>query len=729
MSESILMPVNTAPRMVQPAVAYPIPGPEVPVASRPFAEYWLALKRYRKRIAAFVLFATALVLLVSLRLPKIYEATAVIDIDRQGRSGLVGEEALRPGFQDAEQFIATQMALIRSDAVLRPVAERYHLLEHEGQARPLPAGPERPDPAEAPVQLKNLRVTHPPNTYLLQISYRSTDPRLAAAVANDIAHSYLQHVYEIRLRASRQMTEFMERQLEQLRAKMEQSSRALAQFERELNVINPEEKTNILSARLLELNKEYTEAQADRIRKQSLLQALQQGDVEVVAAAGYGEDLQLLQRRLNEARQEFAEVQVHYGANHPQYRKAAARIEELEQQLATARQRVIGQAEAQFRQALARERMLEQAVAQTKADLDQINARSFEYQTLKREADSDKALYEELVRKIREAGINASYENSSIRIADLARPPVDPVAPNVWLNVVLALVLSTLLGCGAAIVADTLDSTVRDSERLARSLQVEVLGALPQVKSWRSRGLLQGPTAAKALVLARDSDPEAVQSFQEAIRTLRNSILLGDLDRTLRSILVTSALPGEGKSTTAVHLALAHASQRHRTLLIDGDLRRPSLHKKLNLKGVEGLSTVLAGGVGWRELVQEVGEIPGLYFLPAGPPSTRASDLIGPGLAELIEQAAAEYELVVIDAPPVGGFAEALQMAALVDGVLLVARAGQTERKAVGAALSLLRRVRANVLGLVLNEVNEAISDYRYYYHPYRSYARGTSTS
>jgi capsular exopolysaccharide synthesis family protein len=181
-------------------------------------------------------------------------------------------------------------------------------------------------------------------------------------------------------------------------------------------------------------------------------------------------------------------------------------------------------------------------------------------------------------------------------------------------------------------------------------------------------------------------------------------------------------MPGEGKTTTAAHLAAAHAEQGKRTLLIDGDLRRPSVHRTFNLPSVVGLSNSLLGEIPWRDAVLAVEGLPELKVLPAGPPSRRASDLIGRGLTELLEEAAAEYDLIVLDGPPLLGFAEPLQMATAVDGVVVVARAAQTSRKAVASVLAALNRLRATVVGVVLNEVHKELSDSYYYYGYYRSY-------
>jgi capsular exopolysaccharide synthesis family protein len=210
--------------------------------------------------------------------------------------------------------------------------------------------------------------------------------------------------------------------------------------------------------------------------------------------------------------------------------------------------------------------------------------------------------------------------------------------------------------------------------------------------------------------------------YDEAIRTLRNSILLADFDRRLRSLLVTSASPGEGKSTIAAHLAVAHAEQGHRTLLIDGDLRRPSVHRRFDVPSALGLSNVLLAEVPWQQAVVKLPSLPDLNVLPAGPPSRRAADLVGRGLQELLDEAGFQYDLVILDAPPLLGFAEPLQMATVVDGVVVVTRAGETSRKAVSSVIATLNRLRASVVGVVLNEVHKGMSDSYYYYSYYGKY-------
>jgi polysaccharide biosynthesis transport protein len=706
----------------------------------PLAHYLWILRRQGWKMLGFVALVVLCTVVVSLRLTPIYESTATIDIDRRMPTGVLGEESTQSVNNDADQFLATQVKLIQSDSVLRPVVDKFKLREVEPDA--LEEAVDTSDTSrEAPVELKPLKVTRPPNTYILQISYRSQHRLLAADVANAIAQSYLAHSYEIRYKATASLSEFMERQLEELKAKMEKSSAALAQFERELNLINPEEKTSILTARLLELNTEYTKAQADRVRKEAAFNSVDSGSLAAAEASNQGEALKKLTEDLGEAQQKFAEGKTTYGANHPEYKKLQSRVTELEGQLDAARKNVGRRAEVGYYEAVDRESQLANAVKDAKAEYDGLNARSFEYQTLKGGAESDKKLYEELVRRIREAGINASFQNSSIRVADLARPGLRPVFPKMWLNVLLAFLFATFFSVGAAVLSDVLDNTVRDPDQVSRLMNADVIGSLPAVKTWRRHlSPIQGIHVANgihvngngngpaALARAHVESEQALSNYEEAIRTLRNSILLTDFDRRLRSVLLTSASPSEGKSTVAAHLAATHASQHKRTLLIDGDLRRPSVHRLYQVPNSVGLSNVLLEQISWRDAVIRIDDPKGLDVLPAGPSTRRASDLIGMGLAELVEEAVREYDLVVLDAPPLLGFAEPLQMATAVDGVIVVARAGDTSRKALSSVITTLTRLRANLVGVVLNEVHREVSaGYYYYYGHYSKYYHAKS--
>jgi capsular exopolysaccharide synthesis family protein len=666
-------------------------------------------------MAAFVAVCMVATILVSARLKPIYESTATIDIDMQAPVEIVGQGATSSSnTADPDVFLATQVKLIQSDAVLRPVAEQFHLLNTGGDSGKTELAQKS---AAAPVSLPGLTVTRPTNTYLLLIGYRSPDPRVAADVANAVAKSYLAHTYEIRIRSSASLSAFMEQQLDELKAKMEKSGLALAQFEKDIEVINPDAKTDILSARLLQLNTEYTAAQAERVKDEAAWNAMQSGSVEAAEISTQGESLAKLADTLNQARQRLADVKTTYGPHHPEYRKAASDLAEVERQFEDARHNVSDRIQAAFKESEGREQMLQKAVSDTKAQWDLLNTRSFQYQRLKQEAGADKALYDELITKIHEADINAGFQDNNIRIADVARPSLGPVYPNTTRNVELMLLFSILLAVGSAVLLDSLDTTLRDPERASRFLGTDVIGTLPLD---RNLSLVQKPAGSDSGgsggAAGRNGDHSKpsyhrISGFEEAMRTIRNTILLADFDQRLNSIVFTSAEPAEGKTTFAVHFAIANAARGKKTLLVDGDLRRPSVHTRFGLNPREGLSHVLNGTMAWKNAVIPVLGRPNLSLLPSGPGSHRAADLIGPRLAELLDEFAKQYDLVILDSPPLLGFAECLQMATAADGVLIISRAGETKRKAVAAVVTALRRVRANVIGVVLNQVSQDTSE------------------
>ena len=458
MSEPRALPAPN--QALQPSwYGYDVEPPEQ--SAVPLAHYLWILRRHRWKILAFIFACVTATLIVSARLTPIYESTVTVDIDRQMPSAIIG--------QDAGAFARQRRRSVSGDAGeadpvgLRVAARGAAVSSSRTSRRMRPTSRPRTSSEaeeEAPILLQKLKVTRPPNTYLLLISYRSPQPRLAADVANAVAHSYVQHTYNIRFKSSASLADFMEKQLEELKAKMERSSAALAQFERELNVINPEEKTSILSARLLQLNTEYTNAQTDRVRKEAAWKSVQGGSLEAAQVSTQGEALKVLSAKLDDAREKFEDVKTHYGPNHPEYRKAAVQVAEIERQLQQSRKNAAQRVEVEYHEAQNRESMLRQAVAETKAEFDRLNARSFEYQSLKREADADKSLYEELVRKIKEAGINAGFQNSSIRIADPARAAIKPVFPNLKLNVLLAFPVFYAAGGG-----------LRGADRLAGQLR------------------------------------------------------------------------------------------------------------------------------------------------------------------------------------------------------------------------------------------------------------------
>ena len=694
---------SESPAVIERVQAAPRP-PEAEPVSALFSHYLWVIWHQAWKIALFVLAATALAYFVSKRITPVYESTASIDIDRHSPTGVVGQASQQAAGSDSEQYIATQVRLIQSASVLRPVAEQYHLAGDQ-VATNSSSSPQ----TKGAVSIPGLTVLHVPGTYLILVTYRSSKPDTAAGVANAVADSYIRHNYEMRASSTTGLSKFMGRQIEELRAKMESSNAAVVSYSQQLNFVNPEEKTNVLTSRLLQTNTEYMSAQNERVRREAALNAVRVGSLEAAQTSTQGESTRKLADKLAEAEQKFTQVQAVFGKRHPEYLHAQSEVALMRQALANSNTNTLRRVQSEYEEAKGRERMLKNSVDDLTAQVNSQATRSSQYANKQREAESDRRLYEELMQKIKEAGINSGFDNNSIRIADPAQMASAPVSPNLRNNVLVALLLSLFFSIGAAILTDTMDSTVRDPEAITRLGQTEVIGMLPLVRDWQAK------KHAASLPFSGAAGT-GVSEFEEALRSVRNSILLSGSGEQPHSLLFTSAAPDEGKTTTAVHMALAHAMQGKRTLLIDADLRRPGTQQLLNYPGTAGLADVIANGTAWRTVLTQLPQFPGLDILPAGAPSPFHASLVERVVPGILHEAREQYDLVVVDAPPMLGFSEPLQIAALVDRVVIVARAGQTNRNAIAVMMKTLKRLRARVSGVVLNGVSKEISD-RYTYH------------
>ena len=684
--------------------------------------FWLLRNAWWK-IALTTLLVTGLAVLLSYTVKPIYESTVRIVIDLKTPSNVVGETSVGATGSDADQYFNTELQIIQSDTVLRPVVEQF------GLEQPSPSGavPVGMRAADAPVTLKNLTVAHPVNSFLINISYRSLDTLQAAAVANAIARSYIVSGREMRARAALDQSAFMEKQIGTLKKKMEDSVSALASYEKELGVINPEEKTSILTARLTQLNTQYTDAQNERLRKEVDFKAVQSGSTAAIEVSPQALALSKMEENVHAAQQKMESVKTIYGTSNAEYRRAASELSEFTRQLTAAQTQVGKRIEVEYKEASQREQLLHQSLLETKGQSDALNATSMRYQELKREADANKNLYAELYRKVQEAGINGTFQSNAIRITDPARPQFRPIFPNKVVLIGLGFFFSLVLSIVVVLLKDLADKTLRDPLQAQRLLGMEVLGILPRVlqkAEMSPLNCIRGNT--------KDGQIKSVSKwfsstsfYEEAVRALLSTILLGNQKRLLRSIMVTSAVQGEGKSCCVAHLAALHAMQGYRTLLIDADMRCPTQHHHFKMEQQPGLSDVILDRLPLHMVRRSVVGTPLLDIVTAGEKSGEVCDQVGRAVEILLKAAYKEYDLVFIDAPPMLCFAEPIQLASMADGVLVVCRAGDTSHQAVSGVLNSLRRMN-KTLGLVLNQVHPQLSQM---YGSYQSYYRHVGQS
>jgi len=670
---------------------------------RPLTFYAAILCRHWEMIAVISIALTAVVALGCALAPAVNVGSALIAIDRQAMPETVGSDHFMTTGDD--QFMATQLSLLQADTILRPVAEHYNLLEREHQLRRYwfwhSSRETEAAIRNAPIVLKHLKVDRNPNTYLLTITYRDTNPQVAANVANAIADSYLREIFETRTKEAGRLTSSMERQLIDLKQKMESTHNALMVYQRDLGTADPEQKTSVLVARLQALNTENSVAEADRIAKEAVYREAKDGSLPEVQVSSQSTDLSKDVEKLQVAKANLALVGATYGDQHPEYHKAAAQVEEAKAALDESRRNVASRIGVDYRQTLVRERMLSAAVAETKQQVDDLTSQSFDYLQLKHEADTAETVYEDLFAKIKQSGINSELQNNIIRLADSARPAAKSVFPN-WPLIIGCSMVLFLLACSAYFVsAELTDVTAKEIEPLEEALGISVVCALPQVTDMHLRLAL----GTEGMRFAGNRW-RSMQGgfFDEGVRHLRGYLMLSTQSHVPKSVLVTSAFPGEGKSTLALSLAMANAEQGKRTLLIDGDLRQPVIERLVRLDPDAGLAAVLAQTTHWRTAMRAVPARPNLFVLGSGLPLPLAVALIGPQMRGILAQAVKEFDLVVLDSPPLLGCAETLELAAATDVTVLAVRSGHTPMKALGATVETLRRINVPIAGIVLNE-------------------------
>jgi polysaccharide biosynthesis transport protein len=690
-------------------------------SQRPLAFYAQILRQHWWRILLCSTALTALVVLACAFAPPISVGSSMIAIDRQAAPETIGADRLLSTGDD--QFMATQQSLLLADTILRPVAERYDLLTRERQLRrfwfwTFPVARQE-QIRNAPIVLRHLKIERNPNTYLLVITYRDRDPQVSANVANAVADSYLREIFETRIKEAGRLTSSMERQLIDLKQKMESTHTALMAYQRDLGTADPEQKTSVLVARLQALNAENSAAQADRIAKEAIFREAKDGSLPEVEVSSQSTDLSRDVQNLQVAKANLATVGATYGDQHPEYRKAAAQAEEARTALDESRQNVSSRIAVDYRQTQARERMLTAAVAETKQQVDDLTAQSFDYFELKHEADTAEHVYEDLFAKIKQSGINSELQNNIIRLADSARPAARPIFPNWPVIVAFSMGLFSLSCATWVISAELTDVSAKEGEAVQEALGVPVVCALPRVADMELRlalgtnGMRLGGTRWHNLQNG---------FFDEGIRHLRGYLTLSVQANAPKSVLITSALPGEGKSSLALALAMVSAEQGKRTLLIDGDLRQPAIERLVRLDPDAGLAEVIAQKTRWRDAMRPVTSRSNLFVLGSGLPVPLALALIGPQMRTILAEATKEFDLVVVDSPPLLGCAETLELAAAAEVTVLAVRSGHTTMKSLGATVETLRRVNVLIAGIVLNESAIATDA------TYKAYARYYTT-
>jgi capsular exopolysaccharide synthesis family protein len=534
--------------------------------------------------------------------------------------------------------------------------------------------------------------------------------------------------------ATIQASNWLSAELEELRIKVEKSEDARIAYERENQIWQIDEKQDITTQKLADLSKAVTDAQTDVAQKEALYRMAISGNVDALPAARSNAVISNLLSRKSALNEDYAQAVDQYGPNFPKVLRIAAQQKEVDDDLDKARKNMIESVEEDFTTARTHADLLQEALDKQKAEANGLAEKLVQYHILQHDAESNKQLYDGLLQKLKEAGITAGLRSSNIRVVDPALTPTTPARPQKARNILLSFLVGLVGGVGLALFREYLDNTVKspdDIEALTGLPSLAVVPSLPGLNANQSRfsrfAREAAPQSASGPRVELLSYIQPKSQISEAFRALRTSLLLSQADHPPQVILVTSALPREGKTTAAVNLAVTLAQLGDRTLLMDSDLRKPGIRRALNLTvGKEvGLSSYLAGVSTLDEVMIPHPTINNLVALTTGPVPPSPADLLSSHrMREAIVELRHRFKFIVIDSPPVMAATDPVILSALTDGVLLVVRSCETPKEAFTRTRDLLAAVKCRLLGVVLNAVDSSAPDY-YYSYRYYPYAYG----
>jgi capsular exopolysaccharide synthesis family protein len=708
-------------------------------------DYLLVLRKHQWLIAFFLLAVVSIVTIATFRMKPVYQATARVEIDREnGNAMRFSDSQQDDGYFDLEDYIVTQSKILQSETLAMLTVKSMgldRLPQYGGEAgKPVKVTGDSSlvRPAALGAFLGGLSIKRVPNTRLLDVTYESTDPALAARIVNAHINNYIEQNFRSKFEAATQASNWLTGQLNEMKIKVENAEDARLAYERENQIWTIGEKSDISTQKLADLNRQLTEAQTDRINKEAVYQLAQSGNYDAIAAVRESLVIQDILKQQTTLTSEYADAVNQYGPKFPKVLRIQAQIKDLDQLITREKVNIGNQVEADYRGARQRELLLTQALDQQKAETNATAEKLVQYNILNREAEANKQLYDGMLQKLKEAGISAGLRSSNIRIVDPALIPNGPTRPNKPRNVMLSILVGLFGGIGLALLREYLDNTVKtpdDIETLARLPSLAVVPALSSStgkRSGRFSKLLKTPVIASKEGRAELISHNMPQSqMSEAFRALRTSLLLSQADHPPQVILMTSALPREGKTTAAVNLAVTLAQLGDKTLLVDADLRKPGINRALSLVDGKhaGLSSYLAGVSSLDLITVPHPAITNLAAIPTGPIPPNPADLLSSRrLTELISELRSRYKFIVIDSPPIMAATDAVILSVLVDGVLMVVRSGETPKEAFVRTRDLLAGVKCHMLGVVLNAVDASSPDYyysyRYYPYSYGGYGR-----
>lgn len=669
--------------------------------------------------------------------PRVYDTVSTIEV-HTGAAAAYKLNAVSD-YGDDQTRMNTEVNILTSEGLLYTVAKEMDLANNPDFTGAPPGGHiSIDDPvvrAGVVGNLRgNLRVGLIPRTAMISIGYSSLSPKLAADIVNRVVAVYIQRGYQTPVQATNRVSEWLNVQLEELKAKVEQSQAQMMDLQRRLGVLGYDSKQNPLSASLEELLGAEGAAKIARITAESRYHMVAgmdvntiEGSIEITPGTSPGE--------LNALRGQIAGLRANLqamtgggpegglGPNNPRVKAVQAQVDELSKQLRAEQDRMILQAKEAFLAAKATEEKTEQELETRRQEAYRQGDDLVQLSLIQREFEQNRALYDGLEQRLQTAKLQAGLDAAEVDVIDAALPPVAPtLQPNssiITTNIIFFLLGSVVI----AFVLESLDTGLHNVAEIEGLMQLPSLAVIPRSRRSAADQMPGMSTAQRNITVLNQPKSQ----FTESFRALRTSLLLATAGHPPKLVLFTSATPSEGKTTTASNLACVLAQGNVRVLLMDADLRRPNVHHRFGLPGKIGLTSVLAGTAPLEQAVQSIPEVPNLDILPSGPVPPFPTEMLGSEtMRELLERLSRIYTHIIVDSPPILSVTDGVILSRFADAVVLVLRHGKSGKHIVQRARDLLLRSGAPMAGIVLNAVDLNSPDY-YGYYGYSGYSYGSA--
>jgi len=548
------------------------------------------------------------------------------------------------------------------------------------------------------------------HTNILDLSYTARNPELAAMICNTLIDNYVEHNFSQNYAATEQVSEWLGKQLGDLKNRLEASQNHMLTVQKDIGLVGIDQTQSIVLSRLVDISHDVSQAETQRLVAQAKLITLQSAPPDVLASLSGDSVLVGLKERVTTLQAEYANLNARYGAKNPRLLENRAELAEITQSMKQEQAMVITRAEQEVNAATQNQDALRGRLEQEKNSAYMGNSKAVEYSLARREYEANRSLYDGLQQRLQEAGIIAGLHSTNIRKIDPADAPDFPSSPRKSVNLSMGLLCGLGFGLLLSFTIEALDTNIKSIYDIEERLGLPMLGVVPQVDT----KLLSPETFVRD---ATSPLPGAWSRLAEAYRSLRTTILLARAGTPPQVILVSSAKPSEGKTSITTLEAIVFALNGAKVLLIDSDLRRPSVHLRFRIANKVGLTSVLTGKSTLQEAIVPVEAVPSLHLLPAGPIAPMPAELLGSlQMQRLVEGLRANYDFILIDTPPVLTVTDAAVLVSISDGVVLVLRYAQSSRNVVARASEILLRSGAHLLGVVLNAVDLQSSDYAEYY-------------